>query len=183
MVKLTIDDVKIDFVMNVYESITKQIQQMDLKISILLSWCGVIAAVLGREVAILIAQRQMRYSTIILTVGVVVSLLVSGFYIFQVLKPRKGKIGEKSSFVGLLWSGDILNLGKESRGRIKNYLHALTDITNHKQIYEQFVTSIVLISTIQDSKNRNFLGGLIATVISFSLLVALMAIVEIKLPV
>lgn len=177
--RMDIEDVKLDFVMSVYDAITKQIQQMDMKISILLSWNGVVAVLLGREITSIFRAKLLEWDILALVFGIVFTLIVSGLYCYRVLKPRSGEID--NTHVGLLWSGDILKLGKKNEERISQYMNELLHIDTHDKLYEQFVKSIVLISDIQARKNRMFIKGLIVTVVGFTLLVGLIAIVGVKM--
>ena len=178
MLKFNIEDLKVDFVVSVYESVTKQIQQMDIKISILLSWNGLIAVMLGRLITTMVSEQKLSALTILLAVIVVITLFITGIFCFRVLKPRKGAM--EDGFAGLLYSGDIMKLGEKNEDRIQAYLDNLLKIDTHEMLYSQFVKSIVLISEINQYKNNLFLRGLISTVICFSALVALLSLVGIK---
>ena len=179
MLKLSLEDLKIDFVMNVYESITKQIQQMDLKISILISWNGIIAVMLGREISAIYKGKVFEFYAIGLAIGVLITLVLGSIYCYKVLKPRSGNTEE--GFAGLLYSGDIMKLGNTTSERIASYMNHLLEIDDYDKFYKQFTKSIVLISSINQYKNKMFIRGLLVTVISFSLLVGLLAVVGVKL--
>lgn len=171
-----LDELKLEFVRNVYEAITKQIQQMDLKISILLSWNGVIAVLFGREVAEIVAGKRFDVWILIMGAAVVLSLGISAVLCYRVLKPRAGSSPDKEGFAGLLYAGDIQDLGKNPVERMGAYMDNLLKMDTHAEVYQQFVKSIVLISGIQLEKNRFFLKALTSTVICFALLLSLMGI-------
>ena len=82
----------------------------------------------------------------------------------------------ENRFDGLLWSGDIQKLGAEHADRISNYLNQLLQIDTQEKLYQQYITSIVLISDIHLYKNKKFIQGLLATLTGFSLLLFLMAL-------
>jgi hypothetical protein len=178
LIKLSIEDLKIDFVRNVYEAITKQIQQMDLKISIILSWNGAMAVILAKQVTDLISTRTYHPIPIVLMLAIATSMGFSATYSYRVLKPRKAKSNGKVSegFAGLLYSDDILNLGATARERMTRYSQELLGIQTHEELYRQFTKSIVLISEVQDRKNRLFTRALMCSVLSFTMLLALMTI-------
>jgi len=180
MFKQSIDDLRVDFVMHVYESITKQIQQMDLKISILISWDGIIAVGLAREITQIITNRLFSVSTIAPAAICILALLIAGWFCYRVLKPRQGTV-EEDGFAGLLYSGDILKLGNGNQARMVQYMNELIKIDDHEKLYQQFIKSIVLISGISMFKNRMFTRGLLATLISFTGLVGVMAVVNFNL--
>jgi len=166
--------------MNVYDQLTKQIQQLDLKVSLLLTWNGVIATLLSREVGRLVGVGLTSLRLILPAISLL-CLVSAAYYIMQVLIPRKGIIKKSvTTFTGLLYSGDIMNLGKTNPERVSNYLSALNNINSHEQIYEQFTRSIVLISQIFEKKNRAFIRGLIVTSIGFGCLIGLMFFTKIK---
>lgn len=173
MLKLGIEDIKIDFLRSVYESITKQIQQMDLKISILLSWNGAMAVILAKQVTDMIHQKMYVWYVLLLMAGVLAGMIAGAVYSYTVLKPRKSA-GPAEGFAGLLYSGDILDLGKDSVERIQNYSNELLNIQDHEGVYRQFIKSVVLISSIQMKKSALFTKGLTATVTAFTLLLGLM---------
>jgi hypothetical protein len=179
MFRMDIEELKLVFVMSVYDSVTKQIQQLDLKSSFILSWNGVIGVLLSHEFALIVHADRNRGSLIMLALAVVCSLIVSGFYCYKVLRPRVGAVKER--FDGLLWAGDIQKLGLTHADRIAVYMKQLIEITTHDKLYEQFVTSIVLISEILLAKHKSFRQALFATAISFSLLLSLMAIAGLNL--
>ncbi len=169
-----IEDLKLDFVLTVYEAITKQIQQMDLKISILLSWNGVIAVMMSREVASLFSDKAFKiFPSVTLTLSIL-AIALSAYYIYRVLKPRVGNMD--NNFAGLLFAGDILALGKDGNERMKNYLQYLLAIRSHEDLYQQFSKSIVLISAINVTKNQLFNRALTSTSFSFFALVLLMTL-------
>lgn len=183
MLRLNIEDLKLEFVRTVYESITKQIQQMDLKMSVIISWNGAMAVMLAKQVTDMIAGGAVHFLPVVLMVGVMGSMVFSGFFTFQVMKPRKAKAGGTSEgFAGLLYSGDILDLGPTARERISRYTQELLDISTHDQLYRQFTKSIVLISQIQERKNSLFVQALLTSVVSFTLLLALMMVMSLILP-
>lgn len=176
----TIDELKIDFTFAAYESITKQIQQTDLKVSLILSWDSIIAVMLGREIGQMVQGRFVNALTVLVVSLCVAFLAVSGVFIFLTLKPRM-KISKREKFTGLLYTGDILRLGKNSSERIESYMRHLTAIKDAPELYEQFVSSIVLISQIAHRKNKSFMSGLAATAISFGFLVTLIAIMSVRI--
>jgi hypothetical protein len=175
-----IDDLKADFVLSVYDQITKQIQQTDLKTSIIISWDSVIAIMLGRELGQMVSGRFVNPFTIAVASLCAVFLAVSGVFIFWTLKPRT-KVTKRPGFTGLLYTGDILRLGHKASERVPAYLEALSAIREPPGIYEQFANSIVLISDIMRRKNRSFMRALGATAISFGFLVVLIGVVAIRL--
>ncbi|MFP4362638.1 MAG: hypothetical protein ACLFR1_02085 [Spirochaetia bacterium] len=177
--KRHIEDVKIQFVLEVYESINKQIQHMDIKTSILLSWNGISAVLLGRELIVMVAAHMLNFATGIMASCSLVLLIISSIYVYTVLKPRVGAIRE-TNFTGLLYSGDILSLGKDATERMKRYIDELVAIESQEEIYQQFVKSIVLIADIQNQKHKKFIQALAYTAVAFALLVALIAIVGIQ---
>jgi len=172
---MEIEELKLLFVMNVYDTITKQIQQLDVKSSFILSWNGVIGVLLFHELGMILHAEHNRWSMLLLAFAVVCSLICSGVFAYKVLRPRVGAIKER--FDGLLYAGDIRRLGSTQPDRIAGYLKQLTDIQTHEKLYEQYVTSIVLISEILLLKHKSFQQAILASVISFSLLLSLMAIV------
>jgi hypothetical protein len=178
MLKLSIEDLKLDFVRNVYEAITKQIQQMDLKISIILSWNGAMAVLLAKQVTDLISARSYHVFPIALMVAITVSMGFTGVYSYRVLKPRQAKGQNKTGdgFAGLLYSDDILKLGPDARERIARYNAELLGIQTHEELYRQFTKSIVLISEVQNRKNKLFTRALLFSVMSFTLLLGLMTL-------
>lgn len=193
MIKLSIEDVKAVFIMTVYEGISKQIQQVDLKISLLLTWNGVSAAVMVRTIGTIISEREMGFLKILLTVLATISLITAGYFIMRVMIPRKGFVESEEAvetdlekikkaepaFAGLLYTGDILKLGNDNRQRILNYISTLNNIQTHEQVYEQFAKSIVLISHIFEKKALLFSKALISTVIAFVCVVSLILIEKI----
>ena len=181
MLKLSIEDLKLDFVRQVYEAITKQIQQMDIKMSIILSWNGAMAVLLAKQVTDLIRSRHVEVIPIVLMAAVLVFMAFAGSYSYRVLKPRsaKSQAQVKEGFAGLLYSDDVLNLGPTARERIARYQEELLSIDTHEQLYRQFTKSIVLISEIQNKKNRLFTRALMCSVASFTLLLALMMVMEV----
>ena len=178
MLKLSIEDLKLEFVRIVYEAITKQIQQMDLKISIILSWNGAMAVILAKQITDLIHNRNYDVLSVLLLAAIVISMGFTSTYSYRVLKPRKahhnGPQGE--GFAGLLFAGDILNLGKGAGDRISAYSAELLKIETHEELYRQFTKSIVLISEVQMNKNRLFTRALMGSVLSFILLLAVMMV-------
>jgi hypothetical protein len=174
MQKHDIDDVKISFVLSVYETIQNQIRQADLKISLILSWVSITAVLLGREVASVFGTGQFHVLPIILVTIAVIGMIFSGVFIFGTLKPRtKPLAGLKTK--GLLYTGDIVRLAEEPIDRVKAYMEEITAIKTHEEVYAQFVASIVSISDIAQVKNRMFLRALAATAVSFAALVGLVA--------
>ena len=179
MFRQGIEDLRADFVMKVYDSITKQIQQMDLKISILISWDGIIAVGLARSISQIVSNRMVHASTLIPAAVCTAFLLIAGFYCYRVLKPRQTKLDD--GFAGLLYSGDIVRLGKENRKRMTLYMDELMGINDYEKLYQQFVKSIVLISDVHLYKNRMFNRALLATLALFTGLVSVMAFVNFHL--
>ncbi len=173
-----VEDIKLDFVLTVYEAITKQIQQMDLKISILLSWNGVIAVMISREIAFLFGEKVFRPFPVAVLIISIAGLILSALYTYRVLKPRVGKM--EASHAGLLFAGDILRLGRNGTERMKKYMEQLLAIADHEQLYRQYVKSIVLISNISVNKNALFNRALAATATSFFLLSILIALRGLK---
>lgn len=176
----TLEELKIDFTVAAYESITKQIQQTDLKVSLIISWDSIIAVMLGREIGQMVSGRFVNALTIPLVSLCVLFLAVSGVFIFWTLKPR-AKVSKRAEFTGLLYTGDILRLGKNSTERIKAYLEHMMSMKSSPEIYEQFVNSIVQISAIANRKNKSFMSGLAATAISFGFLVFLIAVMSVRI--
>jgi hypothetical protein len=176
---MDIEDMKMSFVMSVFDSITKQIHQSDLKASFILSWNGVIAILLSHLLASIVHAESHKWTLLLIATCVAASLASSGAFCYKVLRPRVGVIKERND--GLLWSGDIHKLGVTHPERIEQYMCRLLTIDSREKLYEQFVTSIVLISEISLVKNKMFIRALISTVVSFSLLVSLMAIMGLKL--
>jgi hypothetical protein len=176
----TLDELKIDFVVAAYDSITKQIQQTDLKVSLIISWDSVIAIMLGREIGQMVSGRFVNALTVPIVSLCVLFLAVSGVFIFWTLKPR-AKISKRGDFTGLLYTGDILRLGRNSTARIEAYMRKMMGIDKSPDLYEQFVNSIVMISDVAHRKNKSFLNGLAATAISFGFLVLLIAVVSVRL--
>ena len=168
------DDVRLDFLMNVYDSISRQIQAMDLKISILLSWNGVVAVMGSRELSMILKFKEGHSGSVWLLVVVALCLGLSSYYTWGVLKPRIGRIPD--TFAGLLFSGDILQLGKNPAERMAGYLKHLQSVEDHDHLYQQFSKSIVLISEIHVTKNRLFNKGISATALAFLILVILFAL-------
>lgn len=176
--KLSIEDLKLDFVRNVYEAITKQIQQMDLKISIILSWNGAMAVILAKQVTDMISARSYHLLPVALMLVIFTAMAFAATYSYRVLKPRKARsTGQvQEGFAGLLYSEDILNLGPSARERMARYNEELLTISTHEELYRQFTKSIVLISEVQHRKNTLFTRALMASVLAFTLLLGLMAV-------
>lgn len=183
MLKLSLDDLKVDFLRTVYESITKQIQQTDLKMSILLTWNGAMAAVFGRYLGDMFRTRLGSWWVWILAAATLGTMVYTGINVYAVLKPRGGKGPKVEGFSGLLYAGDIQNLGKNAPERVMEYNRALIELPDHAAIYDQFARSIINISEIQLRKNRYFIRALGTTVTSFVMLIALMAVLGGILPV
>jgi hypothetical protein len=95
-----------------------------------------------------------------------------------VLKPRQatGNAQAREGFAGLLYSDDILKLGDSARERIARYNQELLGISTHEELYRQFTKSIVLISEVLNQKNMFFSRALMASVVAFTLLLGLMAV-------
>lgn len=176
----SLSEQKLDFVMSVYESINKQIQSTDLKTSVIISWDSVIAIMLGREIGQMVKGDFVNVFTVVIASLCVLFLGFSGIFIFGTLKPRT-RVSKRREFVGLLYTGDVSRLAKTSSGRIDRYLQALMHIEKDEGLYEQFVNSIVLISDIQNMKNKSFMYALGFTAVSFGFLVALIGIVAVRL--
>lgn len=176
MRKKHIDDLKIDFVMSVYESIQAQIRHADLKVSLILSWDSITVIMLGREIASMVAGRAVTPLHVILAGISLACVVASGVYIFGTLKPRVRSFADPS-FKGLLYTGDILRLGKNAPERMTEYLSNLTAISENAEIYSQFIGSIVSVSEIVHIKNRMFLRALAATAIGFASLAGMIALV------
>ncbi|GEM_PF-1244169 len=172
-------DIKADFVMAVYDQITRQTQQIDLKTSILISWDSVIAIMLGRELGQMVSGKFVNPITIIIASFCALFLALSGIFIFWTLKPRS-RVSKRPGFTGLLYTGDILKLGHKSSERAAAYLQALLAMNETSDVYNQFINSIVHVSDIMRRKNRSFLQGLALTAVSFGFLVALIGMVAIK---
>jgi uncharacterized membrane protein len=179
-VEKTLDELKIDFSVAAYESITKQIQQTDLKVSLIISWDSIIAVMLGREIGEMVSGRFVNALTVPLVSLCVIFLAISGVFIFWTLKPR-AKISKRPQFTGLLYTGDILRLGKSANERIEAYMRHMLAMKSTPEIYEQFVNSVVQISHIAHRKNKSFMSGLAATAISFGFLVFLIAVLSVRL--
>lgn len=181
MLKLSIEDLKLDFVRQVYEAITKQIQQMDLKMSIVLSWNGAMAVLLAKQVSDLIASRTFRITPVILMVAITTLMGFAASYAYRVIKPRSAKSQNqvREGFAGLLYSDDILNLGPTARERMARYQEELLAIDNHESLYRHFTKSIVLISEVSHKKNQLFTRALMCSVLSFTLLLALMLVMDV----
>jgi hypothetical protein len=181
---MNLDELKIQFVISVYDSITRQIQHTDIKTSILISWDGVMAVMLGREIVAIASNRHSGLSVTLIALAVGVALFISGLYVFQILRPRSPKVDAGANGVperGLLYAGDILNLGRTPSDRIQSYLTILTGLSETPQIYAQYVKSIILIADVSRNKNKMFLKALLASTVAFSLLAFLIALVGIKL--
>jgi hypothetical protein len=181
MLKLSLEDLKLDFVRQVYEAITKQIQQMDIKMSIVLSWNGAMAVLLAKQVSDLIASRTFRITPVILMVLITTLMGFAASYAYRVIKPRTAKSQKqvKDGFAGLLYSDDILNLGPSARERMARYQEELLGIDSHENLYRHFTKSIVLISEVQHKKNVLFTRALMCSVLSFTLLLALMLVMDV----
>ncbi len=180
MSQKTLDELKIDFVVAAYDSIGRQIQQTDIKVSLIISWDSVIAIMLGREVGQMVSGRFVNVVTVPIASLCILFLAISGVFIFWTLKPRT-KLSKLKEFTGLLYTGDVLRLGKNSNARIENYMRSLIAIEDAPSLYEQFVNSIVQISDVAMRKNKSFMRGLAATAISFGFLVLLIGIVSVRI--
>jgi hypothetical protein len=181
---LNLDELKIQFVISVYDSITRQIQHTDIKTSILISWDGVMAVMLGREIVAIASNRQLGLSVTLIALAVGAALFASGIYVFQILRPRSPTVdaGIKGAPErGLLYAGDILNLGRTPSDRIQSYLTILTGLNDAPEIYAQYIKSIILIADVSRNKNKMFLKALLASTVAFSLLAFLIALVGIRL--
>lgn len=176
----SLDELKIDFTLAAYETISKQIQQTDLKVSLIISWDSVIAIMLGREIGQMVSGRFVNALTVPLASLCALFLAISGIFIFWTLKPRT-KISKRKEFTGLLYTGDILKLGRNSTARIEAYMRRLMEMRETPEIYEQFVNSVVQISDVARRKNKSFMNGLGATALSFGFLVLLIGIVSVRL--
>ncbi len=177
MAQKTIEEMKADFVMAVFETINKQIQQTDIKTSLIISMDSIIAIVLGREVGQIIGGRGLNPAVIVFASLCMLFLSVSIYFIYWTLRPRT-RISTRDDFTGLLYTGDILRLAKKPSDRIAAYMKELESLTDPSMVYGQFVNSIVLISDVSRRKNRSFQSGLLFTAISFGFLVLLMATVS-----
>ena len=177
---MSVEERKSQFVVSVYDSITKQLQHLDVKTSILLSWNGIMALLLGKELMPIIMAQAFNFATIFIAACMLISLLISGAFAILVLKPRRGAV-ERAKSVGLLWTGDILGLGRNKTERMDNYQKTLKEITDADMICEQYSRSIVLLAEIHESKNKWFSRGLMTTVASFLLLILLVAVMGITL--
>lgn len=177
MLQLSIEDLKLDFVRSVYEAITRQIQQMDLKISVILSWNGAMAVILAKQVTDMIAGRTFHPLPVALMLAIFTAMAFAASYSYRVLKPRQANSNgqAKEGFAGLLYSDDILKLGASARERIARYNEELLAISTHEELYRQFTKSIVLISEVLNQKNMFFSRALMASVVAFTLLLGLMA--------
>lgn len=178
MLKLSLEDLKLEFVRQVYEAITKQIQQMDIKMSIILSWNGAMAILLAKQVSDLITSHMFRPIPIGLMLVITVLMGFAATYAYRVIKPRTAKGQAGDGWAGLLYSEDILNLGPAARERMARYQEELLSIDSHESLYRQFTKSIVLISEIQDKKNRLFTRALLCSVVAFTLLLGLVLLME-----
>ena len=174
-----LDDLKSAFVITVYDQITRQIQQIDLKTSIIISWDSVIAIMLGRELGQMVSGSFVNPFTVIVASLCAFFMAISGIFIFWTLKPR-AKVTRRQGFTGLLYTGDILKLGHRPGERVSAYMNALLSIRDPEGVYEQFINSIVLISDIMRRKNRSFMQALAFTAFSFGFLVVLIGMVAIK---
>ncbi len=177
---MSIEEKKSQFVTSVYDSITKQLQHLDVKTSILLSWNGIMALLLGKELMPIIMAQALNWATIFISACMLISLLTSGALAILVLKPRRGAL-EKARSAGLLWTGDILRLGGNKMERIENYQKTLNEMVDVNTICDQYSRSIVLLAEIHESKNKWFSRGLMTTVVSFLLLILLVAVMGITL--
>ena len=180
----SLDDLKIQFVVSVYETITRQIQHADIKTSILISWDGAIAVMLGREIAEMTSRGAFSIGVTALAISVAVGLIASGISVYQILRPRSpGQSDpEIASEPGLLYAGDILKLGKTPTNRMKSYLEMLVGMEEPGQIYSHYVKSIVLVADIAVGKNRRFVRALLASTIAFCLLAVLIAVLGVEVP-
>lgn len=174
-----LDDLKIEFVLSVYESIQNQIRHADIKVSLILSWVSITAVMLGREVSNMVVNKNYNVFSFIFIFIVLVTLGMSGAFIFGTLKPRMRRSKGKE-FTGLLYTGDILRLGKEAPDRMVSYLTNLGKISSPEEINAQFVNSIVSISEIVEIKNKMFLRALASTAVSFAFLVLTIALNGVK---
>jgi len=157
------------FVVHVYEAITKQIQQFDVKVSVLLSWNGVIAVLLGRELVMLFSRARPTVFIVFLLVVTSLLLVISSFFCYRILRPQiKHAEGD-----GIFWAGDILRLGSDYKSRVEKYLSVLKMLQKPEDYARQIVQSIVGISEILMEKNKLFFYALISTISSFVFLVIL----------
>lgn len=175
----SLEELKLDFILSVYDTITKQIQAMDLKISILLSWNGVIAVMLGREIGSYFSATTVNLFTMVCIILSVAGLVASAFFIWGVLKPRVGKM--ENHFTGLLFSEDILRLASTPGRRMDVFMNQLIAIKSPEEIFQQFSKSIVLISEIHHKKNKLFNRGLTSTALSFLILALLITLHGLKI--
>ncbi len=164
------DNLRYQFVTHVYDAITRQIQQFDVKVSVLLSWNGIIAIMLGREVVLLFSAVKPTFFIYVLLFVSAIFLIVSSFFCYKILRPQN-KINEKGN--GIFWAGDILRLGKNHKDRVEAYLKVLTQLEKPEDFAEQVIQSVVGISEILMAKNKFFFSGLFATIISFVFLILL----------
>ncbi len=163
-------DLRYEFVRNVYEAITKQIQQFDVKVSVLLSWNGVIAVLLGREVILLFSNVKPTLLIYVFLFLSAIFLIISSIFCYRILKPQN-KINEDGD--GIFWAGDILRLGKNHKERVERYLNILLKIEKSEDFSRQVIQSVVGISEILMRKNKFFFYGLFATITSFIFLICL----------
>jgi hypothetical protein len=178
-----LDELKVEFVISVYETITRQIQHTDIKTSILISWDGVMAVMLGRQIVSAASVGRLGVWAMGLAGLVGVALVLSGISIYQILRPRSTSMAEDSGAAapGLLYSGDILRLGKTPSDRMGSYLQTLVSMEDPSQIYSHYVKSIVLIAEISLGKNRRFVRGLLFSTVGFCLLAVLVSITGIQM--
>ncbi|URA09973.1 hypothetical protein [Thermospira aquatica] len=163
-------NLRYEFVSHVYDAITRQIQQFDVKVSVLLSWDGVIAIMLGREVVLLFSSVKPTLFIYAFLFMSAFFLIISSFFCYKILRPQN-KINEKGN--GIFWAGDILRLGKNHKERVESYLKVLSQLEKPEDFAEQIIQSVVGISEILMTKNKFFFFGLFATITSFVFLIFL----------
>ncbi|MFN3660705.1 MAG: hypothetical protein ACK4TN_05660 [Brevinematales bacterium] len=164
------ENLRYQFVIHAYEAITKQIQQFDVKVSVLLSWNGVIAVLLGREVVLLFSVVKPTFFILFLLLVSASFLLVASVFCYRLLRPQI-KVNEEGD--GIFWAGDILRLGKDHGERVERYMQVLMQLHQPEDYAKQIVHSVVGISEIFMRKNRYFFYGLFATIASFLFLILL----------
>jgi len=164
------EDLRYQFVVHAYEAMMKQIQQFDVKVSVLLSWNGVIAVILGREVVLLFAQVKATSFILFSLVMAVVFLIVSSVFCYAMLRPR---LKENEEGEGIFWAGDILRLGVDHMQRVERYLTLLREMRSVEDYARQVVHSVVAVSEIFMRKTRFFFFALASTITSFLFLILL----------
>ncbi|MCX7881661.1 MAG: hypothetical protein N2314_00360 [Brevinematales bacterium] len=162
------ENLRYEFVLHAYEAITKQIHQFDVKVSVLLSWNGVIAVLLGREVVLLFSAAKPTLFLLLLLFLSAFFLLVSSVFCYRLLRPQI-KVNEEGN--GIFWAGDILRLGKDHKERVEQYMKILLQLHSPEDYARQVVHSVVGISEIFMRKNTYFFYALFATITSFLFLI------------